>query len=60
MKKFKATIKATTDEGMSLNYECTQPVGLLQEAITLAYVSGVSHETIARMFSEQAEIFKAK
>ena len=54
MKRFKAVIKAKTDSGMSLNYECTNPKGLLVEAINFALITGESVEEIKRMVNEQA------
>ena len=36
MKKFNAKIKFVTDSGMSADYTCTKPIGLLSEAIAIA------------------------
>lgn len=42
LKAFKATIKAKTQAGASLNYTCTRPVGLVEEAVTVALLDGAS------------------
>lgn len=54
MKRFKAVIKAKTDTGMSLNYECTNPKGLLVEAINFALITGIPVEEIKRMVNSQS------
>ena len=59
MKKFNAVIKATTDTGATLNYECTKPIGLLEEAICFAAVTGISKQKVIDMVNNKYAVINS-
>jgi len=59
MKKFNAVIKATTDSGAKLNYQCTKPIGLLTEAISFAAITGIPKDKAIEMVNSQYAVINA-